>query len=111
MKKKKAMDKLVKSFVDMEDSLRQKPKSPPQPQIDGYVEIWGGVHPCNINLHADGYFSIYIDGDLNDGPSCMDDFLDDCKGMLYKSLDDYKKDKAIDLKKWIEDSGWVEDKE
>lgn len=72
---------------------------------NGLVEVWDSVLPATILL-GEGWYSVYIDGDLCDGFESMEDFLTQTGGKLYSSLQDYKKDKFFDLRKWIDDLGW-----
>ena len=73
--------------------------------IEGYCEMWDGVHRNTIfvykkPVHASLDFAWYTDGDVNDYSQDWDDYMKMTGGKLYLTLDDYKKDKFIDLNRW-----------
>ncbi len=71
-------------------------------ELNGFVEIWGEIRLCHISIWGKGgCFNIRISGDVHDGIETVEEFIEQCKGKLYKSLGDYKKDKFVDLAKWV----------
>ncbi len=77
-------------------------------QIEGVVDIWGGVHEAWIGLCSDGHHSIRIDGWIHDGVDSVEEFLEEVGGKIFTTMEDYKKDNSINLREWVKDSGWIQ---
>jgi hypothetical protein len=72
-------------------------------ELNGFVEIWGEIRLCHLDISSSELtprLNIRISTEIHDGVDSVGEFIEQIGGKLYESLDDYKKDKFIDVAKW-----------
>ena len=76
-------------------------------ELNGFVKIWGEIRFCHLSIiprmdrKNAKYLNIRISAELHDGVDSVGEFIEQIGGKLYESLDDYKKDKFIDVAEWV----------
>ena len=86
-------------------------------ELNGFVKIWGEIRLCHLSIvprmdrqnakwlprmdrQNAKWLDIRISTEIHDGVDSVKEFIEQIDGKLYESLDDYKKDKFIDVAEW-----------
>ena len=75
-------------------------------ELNGFVKIWGEIRLCHLSIvprmdrQNAKWLNIRISTEIHDGVDSVKEFIEQIDGKLYESLDDYKKDKFIDVAEW-----------